>query len=45
MVVMVINREPVTDAATARSLLREGRNLLFVYTRGAVRSLVVVIER
>ncbi|HEY0966363.1 MAG TPA: Do family serine endopeptidase [Opitutaceae bacterium] len=45
MVVLEINRKPVTDAATARTLLREGRNLLYVYTRGAIRSLVVVIER
>ncbi len=45
MVVLEINRRPVTDAATARAALREGRNLLYVYTRGAIRSLVVVVER
>ncbi|GAB1488510.1 DegQ family serine endoprotease [Opitutaceae bacterium] len=45
MVVIEINRKPATDAATARSLLSEDRNLLFVYTRGAIRPLVVVIKR
>ena len=45
MVILEINRRPVTDADSAREALRDGRNLLYVYTRGAIRSLVVVVER
>jgi serine protease Do len=41
MVILEINRRPVTDADSAREALRDGRNLLYVYTRGAIRSLVV----
>jgi Do/DeqQ family serine protease len=35
MVIVEINREPVTDLASARALLRDGRNLFLVYHRGA----------
>jgi serine protease Do/serine protease DegQ len=44
MLVLEINREPVTTIASARSALRSGaRNLIYVYYRGAVRAMTVVI--
>ncbi len=45
MVVLEINRQSITDATSARTALREGRNLFYVFTRGAIRPLVVVVER
>jgi serine protease Do/serine protease DegQ len=44
MVIMEINRRPVTDIDTARQLLQPGRNLLFIYNRGVYRYLVVVTD-
>jgi len=44
MVILEINRQPVTDLESARPLLQPGRNLLFVYNRGLYRYLVVVKE-
>ncbi len=44
LVILEINRQPVTDLESARSLLVPGRNLLFVYSRGLFRYLVVVKE-
>jgi S1-C subfamily serine protease len=44
MIIIEINRQTVTDAATARALIREGRNLFFVYYRGAMRYLPVLVE-
>lgn len=43
MVVMEINRVPVTDLASAKALLQQGRNLLFVYYRGSPGYLVISI--
>jgi len=42
MVILEVNRRPVTDIDTARQLLQPGRNLLFIYNRGVYRYLVVV---
>jgi serine protease Do len=36
-VIVSLNREAVTDVASARALLRPGRNLAFVYYRGNYR--------
>ena len=44
MVVMEINRTPVTNLAAAKSLLQAGRNLLFVYYRGAPGYLVITVK-
>lgn len=41
MIILEINRLPVTDLDSARQLLQPGRNLLFVYNRGYLRYLVV----
>lgn len=41
MIVLEINRQPVSDLDSARQLLKPGRNLFFVYTRGYLRYLVV----
>jgi serine protease Do/serine protease DegQ len=35
MVILEINRSPVSDLASARTLLHPGHNLLFVYDRGS----------
>ncbi len=44
MVILEINREPVTDVASAREALRRGaRNLIYVYYRGAVRAMTVMV--
>ncbi len=44
MVIVEINGEAVTDLAGARQALRAGRrNLLYIYYRGVVRSLVVAL--
>jgi Do/DeqQ family serine protease len=37
VVIIEINRAPVTDIAGAKALLQEGRNLLLVYYRGGYR--------
>jgi S1-C subfamily serine protease len=44
IIIMEIARTPVTDLATARSLVQPGRNLLAVYYRGAVRFVVVTVK-
>ena len=44
MVVMEINRAPAADLASAKALLQTGRNLLFVYYRGAPGYLVVTVK-
>jgi S1-C subfamily serine protease len=41
-VIISVNREPVTDLASAKQLLRPGRNLAFVYYRGAYRYITFV---
>ena len=43
MVIIEINRTAVSDLATAKSLLRMGRNLVVVYFRGAfmIRSVTI----
>lgn len=44
MVVLEINREPVRDTVGARDSLRRGaRNLIYIYYRGAIRAMTVVI--
>lgn len=42
-VIMEIGRLPATDLATARSLVKPGRNLLAIYHRGQVRFAVVTL--
>ena len=42
MVIVSLNREAVIDVASARQLLRPGRNLAFVYYRGGFRYLTFV---
>ncbi len=44
MVVVEINRQPVTDPEQAQRLLRPGRNLLIVYTRGLFSPIAVTIK-
>ncbi len=44
MVIMEINRQPVTDLATARTLVKTGRNLLAVYDQGGARIIVVTVQ-
>ena len=44
MVVMEINRTSVADLTAARALLQRGRNLLFVYYRGATGFLVLTVR-
>jgi Do/DeqQ family serine protease len=44
MVIIEINREPVTDVAAARALIREGRNLFLVFHRGTMRFLPVQVR-
>jgi len=44
MVIIEINRQPVTDLDSARQLLQPGRNLLFICNRGLFRYLVIVKE-
>jgi serine protease Do/serine protease DegQ len=41
-VIVSLNREAVTDVASARQLLRPGRNLAFVYYRGNYRYITFV---
>ncbi len=44
MLILEINGEPATDVASARAAFQEGRrNLVYVFYRGAVRSMVLVI--
>jgi len=44
MVIVEINREPVTKLSDARAFLREGRNLFLIYHRGAFAFLPVQIR-
>jgi hypothetical protein len=44
MVVVEINREPVTQLEDARRLLRPGRNLLILYVRGMFTPLAITIQ-
>jgi serine protease Do/serine protease DegQ len=44
MVVVEINREPVTDLEDARRLLRPGRNLLIVHVRGMFSPIAITIR-
>jgi hypothetical protein len=39
-----LNRVPVTDLASAKRELRDGRNLAFVYYRGAFRYITFVVR-
>lgn len=41
VVIMEINRAPVSDLAGARRLVKSGRNFLLVYYRGSARFLVI----
>lgn len=41
VVIMEINREPVTDVAGAKRLVKGGRNFILVYYRGSARFLVI----
>lgn len=43
-VIVQLNRVPVTDLASAKRELRDGRNLAFVYYRGAFRYLTFVVR-
>jgi serine protease Do/serine protease DegQ len=43
-VIVQLNRVPVSDLATAKKQLREGRNLAFVYYRGAFRYVMFVVR-
>jgi len=45
MVILAINRVAVTDLASARDLLRPGRNLLLLYDHGAHLYAVVTVSR
>lgn len=45
MVILEINRAPVTDLRSARDLLAPGRNLLAVFERGTVRFVVVTVPK
>jgi hypothetical protein len=40
---MEIYRTAVSDLATARTLLKHGRNLLTVYDQGAIRIMVITV--
>lgn len=44
VVIIEINRSPVTDVAGAKDLLREGRNLLLVYFRGGFRYVTLTVR-
>ncbi len=44
MVILEVNRAPVTDLRSAREALQPGRNLLAIYDRGQVRFIVVTIR-
>jgi Do/DeqQ family serine protease len=41
-VIITLNREPVSDLASAKQILRSGRNLAFVYYRGGYRYVTFV---
>lgn len=41
MIILEVNRQPVSDVETARRLMKPGRNLFFVYVQGYLRYLVV----
>ncbi len=44
MLILEINREPVTSVASAKAALRPAsRNLIYIYFRGAVRAMTVVV--
>jgi serine protease Do/serine protease DegQ len=43
-VIMQLNRVPVSDLASAKRELRDGRNLAFVYYRGAFRYVIFVVR-
>lgn len=44
MVVVEINREPVSELEDARQLLRPGRNLLIIYVRGMFTPIAISIK-
>ena len=44
MVIVEIDRNPVTDLAAAHQLLRPGRHLLFVYDHGAQAFVAIVVH-
>ena len=44
MVIMEINLQPVPDLATARTLVKTGRNLLAVYDQGGARIIVITVQ-
>ena len=41
VVIMEINRSPITDLASAKRLLQPDRNFLWIYYRGAARFIVI----
>jgi Do/DeqQ family serine protease len=43
-VIMQVNRVPVTDLASAKREMHEGRNLAFVYYRGAFRYIMFIVR-
>ena len=43
-VIVQLNRVPVSDLASAKKQVREGRNLAFVYYRGAFRYVMFVVR-
>ncbi|HZZ56440.1 MAG TPA: Do family serine endopeptidase [Opitutaceae bacterium] len=44
MVIVQVNRMGVADVVSARRLLQPGRNLLLIYSQGAVRYLTVTVQ-
>jgi serine protease Do/serine protease DegQ len=45
LVIVEINRAAVTDVATARAQLHQGRNLLLIYYRGRFRYLTLTLDK
>jgi serine protease Do/serine protease DegQ len=41
VVIVTLNREAVTDLASAKQILRPGRNLAFIYYRGGYRYIII----
>jgi hypothetical protein len=44
MVVVEINRRPVSNLETAQDLIKPGRNLLIIYVRGMFTPVAVTVE-
>ncbi|MFZ5497402.1 MAG: Do family serine endopeptidase [Verrucomicrobiota bacterium] len=45
VVILSLNREAVTDLASAKQLLHSGRNLAFIYYRGGYRYVIINVGR